>query len=380
MALTIGSGTFTLGSNTVTSVVFSSGGPSFIASGTVITVGSEPLIFQGEATEATTSTIKLRDDWDLPSGTHHFVATYTTENLRDAVQSAKGFASQLEQANALISTLGKIYSDTAEGLANTASGDFFSVAGTGDVFITLYENDNGVAVEFEQVASKERVDLAVVKGAEAAASFGKISNTNQDDLQSTLLAIADIPTNSELATALSPIATSAELTPLAQSSELAPLATSSNVSDSESNVISAINSKTGPLLQAKSVVQLSSELNTGQSFSIVPPDSDSFIRLTLLTTHNQVISSTNVYAGARKILDTVTFRTSIGDQNEGSATAIPARFIISEHLGANFSISNNVSSQFNGAVLSPISGGRGETIEIETGATARYFYAYEVWK
>jgi len=213
-----------------------------------------------------------------------------------------------------------------------------------------------------------------------AASFGKISNTNQDDLQSTLLAIADIPTNSELATALSPIATSAELTPLAQSSELAPLATSSNVSDSESNVISAINSKTGPLLQAKSVVQLSSELNTGQSFSIVPPDSDSFIRLTLLTTHNQVISSTNVYAGARKILDTVTFRTSIGDQNEGSATAIPARFIISEHLGANFSISNNVSSQFNGAVLSPISGGRGETIEIETGATARYFYAYEVWK
>ena len=41
-----------------------------------------------------------------------------------------------------------------------------------------------------------------------AASFGKISNTNQDDLQSALLAIADIPTNSELATALSLIATS----------------------------------------------------------------------------------------------------------------------------------------------------------------------------
>lgn len=180
MALTIGSGTFTNGSNAVSSVTFSSGGPSFISSGTVVTVGTNPLIFHGEATEATTTTVKLRDDWELPSGTYNFVATYTTENLRDAVQSAKGFASQLEQANALISTLGKIYSDTADGLANTASGDYFSVAGTGDVFITLYENDNGVAVEFEQVASKERVDLAIVKGAEAATSADNAQQSEID--------------------------------------------------------------------------------------------------------------------------------------------------------------------------------------------------------
>ena len=180
MALTIGSGTFTNGSNAVSSVTFSSGGPSFISSGTVVTVGTNPLIFHGEATEATTTTVKLRDDWELPSGTYNFVATYTTENLRDAVQSAKGFASQLEQANALISTLGKIYSDTADGLANTASGDYFSVAGTGDVFITLYENNNGVAVEFEQVASKERVDLAIVKGAEAATSAANAQQSEID--------------------------------------------------------------------------------------------------------------------------------------------------------------------------------------------------------
>lgn len=180
MALTIGSGTFTNGSNTVTGVVFSSGGPSFIASGTVVTVGTNPLIFHGEATEATTTTVKLRDNWGLPTGTYNFVATYTTENLRDAVQSAKGFANQLEQANALISTLGSIYESTADGLANTASGDFFSVAGTGDVFITLYENDNGVAVEFEQVASKERVDLAVVKGAEAATSAANAQQSADD--------------------------------------------------------------------------------------------------------------------------------------------------------------------------------------------------------
>ena len=67
-----------------------------------------------------------------------------------------------------------------------------------------------------------------------SASFGKVGNTNQSDLQSALLAIADIPTNSELATALTPIATSAEL---------APLATSANVSDSEANIIGAVNSK-----------------------------------------------------------------------------------------------------------------------------------------
>ncbi len=217
-----------------------------------------------------------------------------------------------------------------------------------------------------------------------AASFGKVSNTNQSDLQSALLAIADIPTNSELATALSPIATSSELTPLAKSSELAPLATSTNVSDSESNVISAINSNTDPVLQNRTVVQLSSEINAGQSFSIVPPDSESFIRLTLLTTSNQVISAASVYAGTRKVLDTIAFRTRLDNQNEDSSTAIPSRFVIAEHLGANFNSTLgsglSLSVQFNGTVLSPISGGRGETIEIETGTTARYFYAYEVWK
>lgn len=180
MALTIGSGTFTNGSSTVTGVTFTSGGPSFISSGTVMTVGTDPLIFHGEATEATINSVTLRNDWNLTTGVYTFVATYTTENLRDAVNAAKGFANQLEQANGLISALGSIYSSTAEGLANTASGDYFSVAGTGDVFITLYQNDNGVAVEYEQVASKERVDLAITKGAEAAISAANAQQSADD--------------------------------------------------------------------------------------------------------------------------------------------------------------------------------------------------------
>ena len=170
MSFTIGTGTFTNGSRDVTGVLFTSGGPSFISSGTSLIVGNNPIVSQEEATEATSSSMKMRNSWNKPTGEYSFVATYTTENLRDAVQSAKLFSQKLEDANGLIASLGNIYESTAEGLLNTASGDYFNVAGTGDVFLTLYKNDEGTAVELEQVASKEQVDLAIVKANESAVS------------------------------------------------------------------------------------------------------------------------------------------------------------------------------------------------------------------
>lgn len=88
-----------------------------------------------------------------------------------------------------------------------------------------------------------------------AASFGKISNTNQDDLQSALLAIADIPTNSELATALSPVATS------------------NNVSNSESNIIEAIDGLSGRIFKATAlgVVQSVSFSSATSPLVLTPP-------------------------------------------------------------------------------------------------------------
>lgn len=58
-----------------------------------------------------------------------------------------------------------------------------------------------------------------------AASFGKIDNTNQEYLQSALSVLADIPTNDELATALSPLSTKVDLNPLATKTDLDSLAT-----------------------------------------------------------------------------------------------------------------------------------------------------------
>lgn len=95
MALTTGSGTFTNGSVTVSGVTFSSGGASFISSGTLLGVGVSPMDRQVEAVSATTNTITLREPWAGTTGTKQFTAAYTTEGLRDAVESARGFSEQL---------------------------------------------------------------------------------------------------------------------------------------------------------------------------------------------------------------------------------------------------------------------------------------------
>ena len=95
MALTIGSGTFTNGSTSVAGVTFTSGGASFISSGTLLGVGVSPIDRQVEAIAATTSTITLREAWGGTTGVKQFTAAYTTEGLRDAVDAARGFSEQL---------------------------------------------------------------------------------------------------------------------------------------------------------------------------------------------------------------------------------------------------------------------------------------------
>lgn len=64
----------------------------------------------------------------------------------------------LAAVSSSVSTLANIYQDTASGLAATTNGQFFSVAGSGDVFVTLYYNDNGTAVAREVLPSKASVD------------------------------------------------------------------------------------------------------------------------------------------------------------------------------------------------------------------------------
>lgn len=104
MALTTGSGTFTNGSVTVSGVTFSSGGASFISSGTLLGVGVSPMDRQVEAVSATTNTITLREPWAGTTGAKEFTAAYTTEGLRDAVESARGFSEQLASRSTATTT------------------------------------------------------------------------------------------------------------------------------------------------------------------------------------------------------------------------------------------------------------------------------------
>jgi len=104
MALTIGSGTFTNGSTSVTGVAFTSGGASFISSGTLLGVGVSPMDRQVEAISATTNTITLREVWGGTTGAKQFTAAYTTEGLRDAIDAARGFSEQLANRSTATTT------------------------------------------------------------------------------------------------------------------------------------------------------------------------------------------------------------------------------------------------------------------------------------
>ena len=51
-----------------------------------------------------------------------------------------------------------VYPDIASGLAGTVSGDYFSVVGTGNTFITLYKNDSGSEVEQNSLYADDKID------------------------------------------------------------------------------------------------------------------------------------------------------------------------------------------------------------------------------
>jgi len=90
MAFTIGSGTFTNGSATVTGVTLTSGTLAYFASGTRMVVGVNPVVQEVEAIAApTVTTITLRSAWTGTGGTYSFLANQTSEGLRDAVQAIR---------------------------------------------------------------------------------------------------------------------------------------------------------------------------------------------------------------------------------------------------------------------------------------------------
>lgn len=104
MAFIIGNGTFTNGSVTVSGVTLTAGTLAWIASGTKLDVGQNPVEAVVEAIDAGTGTITLRDPWSLATGSRSFTGTFTTEGIRDAVQSARGFEASLQSAIATVGT------------------------------------------------------------------------------------------------------------------------------------------------------------------------------------------------------------------------------------------------------------------------------------
>ena len=142
-----------------------------------------------------------------------------------------------------------------------------------------------------------------------AASFGKISNTNQDDLQSALLAIADIPTNSELATALSPVATSAD------------------VSTSEANIIGAINGKSVG-------IPIGGVLPISSRQEMVEEGGNTYLR------SGRVVEAGNTYTeiGGRFYsgFESSLFDTVVGEEDSTKICAVPEGFIFTADTTDNY--------------------------------------------
>lgn len=104
MAYIKGTATFTNGSATVTSVSLNQGVISLVSSGTNLVVGFNPVIGNIEATGTNGTDITLRNVWSGTTGSYEFVAFDTIEGLTDAVQSARGFSTALQDALNTIGT------------------------------------------------------------------------------------------------------------------------------------------------------------------------------------------------------------------------------------------------------------------------------------
>jgi hypothetical protein len=147
MAFTIGSGTFTNGSATVTGVTLTSGTLAYFASGTRMVVGVNPVIQEVEAIAApTVTTITLRSAWTGTGGTYSFLANQTSEGLRDAVQAIRSNNASLQSFIDSIDTAAtadSVAQRTSDGSINAVN---LSASGNVAVGTTLSSMSGGIKV------------------------------------------------------------------------------------------------------------------------------------------------------------------------------------------------------------------------------------------
>lgn len=159
MAFTIGTAAFTNGSTAVTAVSLTAGKLSYFDRGTQVVVSADPVLAMVEAIAApSNSEFTLREPWPHATGSYAFQANMTSEGVNTIVERLRAMSLLLEQTNASVGALAGIYASTADGLAATTNGQYFSVVGSGDTFVTLYLNSSGVAVEQTTSPSKSYVD------------------------------------------------------------------------------------------------------------------------------------------------------------------------------------------------------------------------------
>lgn len=183
---TIGTATFTENSTSVTGVVLSQGNIGSFVSGTQVYVdtGDKTVLVEGIRQGSQQDTFVLRSNWALSSGSYSFVATMTSEGIRDAAQALREAAEELEQAQDVIAAIGEVYSTVGDGLAATTNGEIFFVGGEGDNFIIQYINDNGTADERSRLPSSALIQqaIAAVEDAQNAAASAEGSKQHIDNL------------------------------------------------------------------------------------------------------------------------------------------------------------------------------------------------------
>ena len=176
MAFTIGSGTFTNGSATVTGVTLTSGTLAYFASGTRMVVGVNPVIQEVEAIAApTVSTITLRSAWTGTGGTYSFLANQTSEGLRDAVQairtnnaSLQSFIDSIDTA----ATANSVAQRTSDGSINAVDVNATRLLTTGNVGVGTSSPSSKVYVND---TSTSPVAISINNGSAATSAGGKVS-------------------------------------------------------------------------------------------------------------------------------------------------------------------------------------------------------------
>lgn len=190
MAFVTGTATFTNGSRAVT--VTSGDSTAFFVDETAVFVGTSPIRLVEAVRGSTATTFNLRVNWPHPTVTATFVAFNTYEGLASTIQRVEALGESIQNANAQLSAAASIFASTALGLAATANGDLFSVAGTGDVYTILYRNDNGVATELNRLSSASAITSSVM--ATAADAVATAADRVQTGLDATATAADRVQT------------------------------------------------------------------------------------------------------------------------------------------------------------------------------------------